>query len=149
MIVVVAAVSSNHAMSGVSRHAANLVNGLITRPDVSALHLLVAPWEFKHFHESVGHADSRLHIHSVSLREGVLRRNLWYLRTLPSIAEQLHADIVHIAYPSPIPSSAFPCPVVVTLHDLYPYDIPSNFGFPKVLFNRVILKQCLERASAI
>jgi glycosyltransferase involved in cell wall biosynthesis len=65
------------------------------------------------------------------------------------VAEQLHADIVHIAYPSPVHASAFPCPLVVTLHDLYPYDIPSNFGFPKVLFNRIILRQCLRGANAI
>jgi glycosyltransferase involved in cell wall biosynthesis len=38
---------------------------------------------------------------------------------------------------------------VVTLHDLYPYDIPENFGFPKVLFNRAVLQQCLRRADAI
>jgi glycosyltransferase involved in cell wall biosynthesis len=39
--------------------------------------------------------------------------------------------------------------VVVTLHDLYPYDAPANFGYPKVLFNRVILKQCLRSVDAI
>jgi glycosyltransferase involved in cell wall biosynthesis len=37
----------------------------------------------------------------------------------------------------------------VTLHDLYPYDIPSNFGFPKVVFNRVVLQQCLRAADSI
>jgi glycosyltransferase involved in cell wall biosynthesis len=39
--------------------------------------------------------------------------------------------------------------VVTTLHDLYPYDIPTNFGFPKVLINRLILRQCLRNAAAI
>jgi glycosyltransferase involved in cell wall biosynthesis len=39
--------------------------------------------------------------------------------------------------------------VVVTLHDLYPYDIPANFGYPKVLINRLILQQCLRAADAI
>ncbi len=41
------------------------------------------------------------------------------------------------------------CPVVVTLHDLYPFDIPENFGFPKVLFNQIVLRQCLRAADAI
>ena len=58
MRIVVAAVSSNRAMSGVSRHAANLVNGLLTRSEVSALHLLVAPWEHKYVCESISRADS-------------------------------------------------------------------------------------------
>ena len=149
MKVIIAAVSSNRAMSGVSRHAANLVNGLLTQLEVSALHLLVAPWEYNYVRESISRMDTRLHIHAVHLRSGTLHRNLWYYRTLPSVAEQLHADIVHIAYPSPIDGPAFPCPVVVTLHDLYPYDIPSNFGFPKVFFNRIVLRQCLQNANAI
>ena len=38
---------------------------------------------------------------------------------------------------------------MVTLHDLYPYDIPANFGFPKVLFNRMVLQQCLRAVDAI
>jgi glycosyltransferase involved in cell wall biosynthesis len=41
------------------------------------------------------------------------------------------------------------CPVVVTVHDLYPWDIPENFGFPKVLFNRMILRQCVRAADAL
>jgi glycosyltransferase involved in cell wall biosynthesis len=149
MRIVVAAVSSNRSMSGVSRHAANLVNGLLTRGEVTALHLLVAPWEYKYVCESITRTDSRLHVHAVQLRTGTLHRNLWYYRTLPGIAEQLRADVLHFAYPSPIHASAFPCPTVVSLHDLYPYDIPSNFGFPKVFFNRMILRQCLRGVDAI
>ncbi|MGA7245099.1 MAG: glycosyltransferase family 1 protein [Terracidiphilus sp.] len=149
MRIVVAAVSSNHSMSGVSRHAANLVRGLLTKTEVSALHLLVAPWEHEYVCESISRLDIRLHVHAVQLLPGILHRNLWYYRILPDIAEQLRADVVHFAYPSPIKRGAFPCPTVVTLHDLYPYDIPSNFGFPKVLFNRMILRQCLRNVSAI
>lgn len=149
MRLVIAAVSSNRSMSGVSRHAANLVSGLLTHSEVSAIHLLGAPWEHEYVRDSINKADSRLHVHAVQLRPGTLHRNYWYYHVLPSAAEQLRADIVHLAYPSPIHGSAFPCPVVVTLHDLYPYDIPSNFGFPKVYFNRIILTQCLRSADAI
>ena len=35
------------------------------------------------------------------------------------------------------------------LHDLYPYDEPDNFGFPKVFFNRVFLQQCLKEVDSI
>ena len=149
MRVVVVAVSSNLCMSGVSRHAANLVRSLLTRPEVSVLHVLVAEWEHKYVSEAINRTDQRLHIHAVPLRPGNLNRNLWYYRTLPAIAGQLRADIVHIAYPSPIQKRAFECPVITTLHDLYPYAIPSNFGFPKVYFNRIVLKQCLRNAEAV
>jgi len=111
--------------------------------------VIVAPWEYQHMRDAVSRKDSRLHIHSVPLLPGTLSRNLWYFRDLPAIAQQLQADVVHISYPSPIRKDAFHCPTVVTLHDLYPYDIPSNFGFPKVIFNRLILQQCLRAANAI
>jgi glycosyltransferase involved in cell wall biosynthesis len=42
-------------------------------------------------------------------------------------------------------------PVVVTLHDLYPYDLPDNFGFPNYCFyfTRMILCQCLNSVDGI
>lgn len=149
MRVIVAAVSSNRSMSGVSRHAANLVKCLLLRSEISSVHVLVGKWEQKYVMEAIARQDARLYVHGVSLGSGSLNRNAWYYRALPAIARQLRADIVHLAYPSPIQARAFPCPVVTTLHDLYPYDLPSNFGFPKVLFNRMILKQCLRNADAI
>jgi glycosyltransferase involved in cell wall biosynthesis len=149
MRVVIAAVSSNRSMSGVSRHAANLVKCLLVRPEISTVHVLVGKWEHKFVCEAIARQDARLHVHGVPLGPGTLNRNAWYYRTLPAIARQLRADIVHLAYPSPIQAGAFPCSVVTTLHDLYPYDIPSNFGFPKVIFNRMILRQCLQNVDAI
>jgi glycosyltransferase involved in cell wall biosynthesis len=149
MRIVLAAVSSNRSMSGISRHAANLAKSLLTRSEVSVLHVLVAPWEHQYVREAIGRSDARLHLHAVPLAAGTFHRNVWYYRSLPAIAEQLRADVVHLAYPSPIRTGAFPCPVVITLHDLYPFDNPSNFGFPKVLFNRFILRNCLGNASAI
>jgi glycosyltransferase involved in cell wall biosynthesis len=122
---------------------------MLTRQEVSAIHVLVAPWEHKHVCEAVARADSRLRIHAVQIQPGTIRRNLWYFSELPAIARQLGADLVHISYPSPVHKAAFHCPVVVSLHDLYPFDIPSNFGFPKVFFNRVILRECLRAVDAI
>jgi glycosyltransferase involved in cell wall biosynthesis len=111
--------------------------------------MLVAPWEHKHVSAAVSRKDPRLHIHAVPIRPGTVTRNLWYYSELPAIAKQLEADIVHISYPSPVQRGAFHCPAIITLHDLYPYDIPSNFGFPKVIFNRIVLQQCLRAADAI
>jgi glycosyltransferase involved in cell wall biosynthesis len=74
---------------------------------------------------------------------------MWYYSELPRVAAQLGADIVHLGYPTPLNRDAYHCPTVVTLHDLYPYDVPENFGFPKVLFNRLLLQQCLRAVDAI
>ncbi len=41
------------------------------------------------------------------------------------------------------------CPLVVSLHDLFHYDEPYNFGFPIVFFNRVFLQQCLKEVDCV
>jgi glycosyltransferase involved in cell wall biosynthesis len=149
MKIVIAAVSSTTHLSGVTRHAANLVRCLLTRAEVSAIHLLAAPWQQASLREAVAHTDRRFHIHAVPVGSGMVARNRWYYADLPSIAAQLRADVVHLAYPAPLNRRAFRCPTVVSLHDLYPYDIPANFGFPKVLFHRLVLRECLRAADAI
>ncbi|WP_213805481.1 glycosyltransferase family 1 protein [Granulicella sp. dw_53] len=147
--VVVAIVSSSEFLSGVSRHAVNMVRCLLTRTEVIEIHLIAAEWQYQSLRNALPQPDRRLHLHIVSLGRSALSRNLWYYQKLPILAEQLKADVVHLAYPSPLNKHAFRCPTIVTLHDLYPYDIPENFGFPKVFFNRAVLRQCLGAADAI
>ena len=149
MKILIAAVAASEHMSGVSRHAANAVRCLLTRPEISAAHLVVGPWQYEAFQDAFARADSRLKIHQAEVHCSVLSRNLWYYNALPGLAAKFEADIVHLAFPSPLKQKAFRCPTVVTLHDYYPYDIPSNFGFPKMLFNRMVLKQCLRAVDSI
>jgi len=149
LTVLVTAVGSSVHLCGVTRHAVNMVRSLLTRAEVSDVHLVVAEWQYDSLLHAVSHEDPRFHIHSVSVGKSALSRNLWYYRQLPKIAQALQADVVHLAYPSPVDRAAFRCPTVVTLHDLYPFDIPDNFGFPKVVFNRLVLRQCLSAVDAI
>jgi glycosyltransferase involved in cell wall biosynthesis len=147
-IVIVVAGSSGH-LSGVSRHAANLARCLLTRAGVTAVHVIAAECQWKSLDAALPRNDTRLHLHEVAIANDPISRNLWYYNRLPTIVRRLGADLVHFAYPAPIHRRALDCPAVVTLHDLYPYDIPSNFGFPKVLFNRLVLQQCLRAADSI
>jgi len=153
MKIMLAAAAFSSEMSGVQRHALNAVRCLLTRPEISLVHLVVAPWQrslVQTMAQSFGfEACARLRIHLAAMDRTPLGRNLWYYRGLPALAAQQHADLVHLTYPAPLDASAYACPTVVTLHDLYPYEIPANFGFRKVLFNRIILQQCLRNASAI
>jgi len=149
MKIMIAAVAASDHISGVSRHAANLAHCLLTRDEVTEVHLVVGDWQYASMHAALENAGPELTIHQVDLDRGALARNVWYFRGLPKLAAQYDVDIVHLAYPAPLQSSALDCPTVVTLHDMYPYDIPSNFGFPKMLFNRAILRQCLAAADAI
>jgi glycosyltransferase involved in cell wall biosynthesis len=149
LTIVIAAVAGSSSLSGVSRHAVNLARCLLTREDIAEVHLIVARWQYAELNALISGTECRLHLHSVKVRRGTIARNVWYYNELPHVARQLGADIIHLAYPAPIRRLAFECPTVVTLHDLYPYDISANFGFPKVIFNRAILQQCLRAADSI
>lgn len=149
MKVVIALTSSSGQLSGVQRHAINLARCLLTRERIIAVHLIAAPWQQDFVRDAAPRNDTRLHLHTALVRNNSLSRNLWYYTELPRIAARLDADIVHLAYPTPLNNGAYHCPTVVTLHDLYPYDVPANFGFPKVLFNQLVLRRCLQMVDAI
>jgi len=148
MKVVVAAVSAPEHLNGVSRHAANVVRGLLTRTEVSEVHLLAGAWQRQTYAEAIARHDARLHIHPMAIRRATIYRNFWYYSELPKVAAQLGADVVHLAYPMPL-ANDFPCATVASLHDLYAFDIPGNFGFFKSILNRQVVRQCLKSADAI
>lgn len=149
MRVLVAAASFSSSISGIQRHAFNLVRCLLQRPEISAVELVVAPWQCMLVRNANLPLDARLSIHVAEMKNSSFSRNLWYYWQLPKLATRLRVDLVHLSYPMPMNAAGLPCPAVVTLHDLYPYEIPRNFGFPKVLFNRLVLRQCLSGADAI
>ena len=153
MKVLIALASSSGQLSGVQRHAINLARCLLTRDEVTQVHLVVAPWQLEFVLGLVSDIalgpEPRLQLHAAPIANSGLSRNFWFYAQLPKLAAQLEADVVHLAYPVPVAKSEFHCPTVVTLHDLYPYDIPENFGFPKVFVNRAVLRQCLRAVDAI
>jgi glycosyltransferase involved in cell wall biosynthesis len=147
--IVIALTSSSGQLSGVQRHAINLARCLLTRQEITAVHLIAAPWQQEFVYDAAPRNDARLHLHTAPIRNNSLSRNAWYYLELPRIASRLQADLVHLGYPTPLRNGAYHCPTVVTLHDLYPYDVPENFGFPKVLFNQLVLRRCLQAVDAI
>lgn len=149
MRLVLVAVSANSQLSGVTRHAANVARCLLQHSNIEAIHLIAAPWESQLLRDAIAVEDSRLQIHAVHLDRSNLARNVWYYFDLPAVAAQLNADIVHLSYPAPLNRKQLRCPAIVTVHDLYPWDMPENFGFPKVVVNRMILRQCLRAADGL
>jgi glycosyltransferase involved in cell wall biosynthesis len=149
MNIVIAVAGSSTHLSGVSRHAANLARCLLTREGVTEIHVVAGTSQLDLMHSALPSQEPRITLHTAEMGGDAISRNLWYYYRLPDIARRLKADILHFSYPAPVNRNALECPAVVTLHDLYPYDIPSNFGFPKVLFNRAILQQCLRAADKI
>ena len=149
MKILIAAASHASNISGIQRHACNVVRCLLRRQDVSFVHLVIAPWQRNLVQAAGVRPDARLSTHVAEMVPSSASRNFWHYRRLPELAARLKVDVVHLTYPVPVNAAAFSCPTVVTLHDMYPYEIPMNFGFPKFIFNRLVLKQCLRNVDAI
>jgi len=149
MKILLTAVQFSPNISGLQRYAFNLVRCLMKQKDVSAVHLVLAPWQRELARTSGLDGMDRVTTYIADMEQSLLGRNLWYYRRLPELVTQLQPDIVHLTYPVPVNAATISCPVVLTLHDLYPYEIPGNFGFPKVFFNRMILQQCMRSVDAV
>jgi glycosyltransferase involved in cell wall biosynthesis len=149
MKILVTAASFSSEISGIQRHALNMVRCLLRRPEITRVDLVVAPWQTKLVESASYCPDGRVTTHVAEMDQGSLSRNLWYYRELPALASRLEPDVVHLSYPVPVDASSIDCPTVVTLHDLYPYEIPGNFRFPHVIFNRMVLRHCLRSVDAI
>lgn len=149
MRVVLAAVSSAAQLSGVQRHAFNVAACLSTVPEISRVDLVLASWQRQLAQSHAPQVGPRMHLHFADIANTALARNGWFFGSLPALARDLQADVVHLAYPVPLRRNAFPCPVVVTMHDLYAYESPKNFGLAKAWINRRVLQQCLRTVDAI
>jgi glycosyltransferase involved in cell wall biosynthesis len=149
MRVLLAAAQFSSQLSGIQRHALMLAKSLFQQSSISQIDLVIAPWQEHLFRSIEQSGATRVRVHVAEMSRGVIGRNVWYYRHLPALARNLRSDIVHLSYPVPLQQDSMGVPVALTLHDLYPYDIPENFGFPKMLFNQAILKQCLRNAHAI
>src|SRR5579864_8198035 len=127
MNLLITAISSATGPSGICRHAQNLVRCAISRREISRITLMVGKWQEAYFRSAFNLADDKLDLVPVNISNDAFSRNLWYLREMPRVAEDIRADVVHLSFPVPLRRSAMRCPVVVSLHDLYPYDEPDNF----------------------
>jgi glycosyltransferase involved in cell wall biosynthesis len=149
MNLLIIAMSSATAPSVICKHAYNLIRCAASRREVLRITLTIGKWQEPYFRSSFKLENAKLGVVSVDIANDTLSRNLWHLQDLPILADNLAADIVHLSFPVPIRRSALRCPVVVSLHDLCPYDEIDNFGFPKLFFNRVFLRQCLNEVDCV
>ncbi len=137
--------------AGICRVAANHALTLLEHEVVDEVHLVIAPWQVAYYRMLLGNApESRLQLHVADkVSNTSISRNLWSVTQLPQLASSIGAHLVHLAYPVPVNRAAFNCPLVVTLHDLFPYDAPRSFGFPNYLMNRIVLRYCLANVDGI
>lgn len=135
--------------TGVCRHAANLARCLADLDQVGQVTLLTGAWQKDYFETAFALSSPKIEIIGIDIKNSSISRNLWFLFGLPKLVKQLDPSIVHLAFPLPFLRSRFPCPVVATIHDLYPYQFPENFGYQQVLFNRLFLRQCIRSSDGL
>jgi glycosyltransferase involved in cell wall biosynthesis len=149
MKIVIAALSAPVQLNGVSRHSVNLARALLSVRGVAGVHFLTGEWQKEMFRSALNEMDARLHVHWISLLDANWSRLAWYYRELPLIAAQLEADLVHLTFPAPVAPKTFHCSTVLTLHDMYPFDIPQNFGWWKSTLARWTVAQCIRKVDAV
>jgi glycosyltransferase involved in cell wall biosynthesis len=149
MHVLISALHRASKPTGVCRYAANLAECLADTPDITKVTLIVGSWQREYFTTAFNLCFNKINIVSVDIKNSSLSRNSWFLLGLPKLAHQLRPDLVHLSFPLPFARSLFPCPVISTIHDLYPYELPENFGKIQASFNRLFLKQCVGQSDAL
>jgi glycosyltransferase involved in cell wall biosynthesis len=149
MHVLVSALHRASKPTGVCRYAANLAECLADTSEITKVTLVVGSWQREYFTTAFNLCFNKINIVSVDIKNNSLSRNSWFLLGLPKLAHQLRPDLVHLSFPLPFMRSLFPCPVISTIHDLYPYELPENFGKLQAGFNRLFLKQCIQQSDAL
>ena len=135
--------------TGVCRHAANLARCLADLEQVVQVTLVIGIWQKEYFETAFSISAPKIEIIGIDIRNSSISRNLWYLFGLPKLVQNITPGIVHLAFPLPFLRSYFPCPVVATIHDLYPCQFPENFGYQQALFNRLFLQKCIRSSDGL
>ncbi|MBW4421984.1 MAG: glycosyltransferase family 4 protein [Myxacorys californica WJT36-NPBG1] len=135
--------------TGVCRHAANLARCLADLDQISQVTLVTGAWQKTYFETAFALSSPKIKIFGIDIKNSSISRNLWFLFGLPRVVKQLAPNIVHLAFPLPFLKSRFPCPVVATIHDLYAYQFPENFGYRQALFNRLFFQQCIQSSDGL
>ncbi|NJL47108.1 MAG: glycosyltransferase family 4 protein [Leptolyngbyaceae cyanobacterium SM2_5_2] len=111
--------------------------------------VVIGDWQTDYFGRSFSLSSSKIKLIDVAIQNRSISRNLWFLRELPKLANQLKPDIIHLSFPFPIIRRWFNAPIVATIHDLYPFEYPQNFGYPQVWFNQGFLRQCVDQSDGL
>lgn len=135
--------------TGVCRHAANLAQCLAECDSVKNVTLIIGCWQKDYFKSSFSLDSPKIEILNIDIENSSISRNRWFMFGLPKLAREVKPDIIHMSFPFPFIRQWFKAPVLSTIHDLYPYESPENFGYPQVWFNQLFLWQCVHNSDGL
>jgi glycosyltransferase involved in cell wall biosynthesis len=149
MHILIVALHRPQEPTGVCRHAVNLARCLAEIDRIERITVVTGAWQQHYFQDYFVLDSHKITFLGIDIKNTAISRNLWFLFALPKLVARLQPDLVHLSFPFPFIRLLFDSPVVLTLHDLYPYKIPENFGLKQAIFNRIFLWQCINSSDAI
>ncbi len=144
MRVLIVGLSRYSAPSGICRYADMLSLAVSSVGEVE-VSMVIGSWQESYF-RNVFNTHSRAKLLVAEVRNNSISRNLWFSTALPELVLRERPDIIHFAYPVPL-FRRIDCPTVVTVHDLYPFEVPENFTF--AFANRIFLRACVRDCDAV
>ncbi|MDR9403216.1 MAG: glycosyltransferase family 1 protein [Halothece sp. Uz-M2-17] len=135
--------------TGVCRHGSGLARCLTDLNAVDQITLVIGSWQRDYFAAFSGLSSPKINLIDVEIKNNSIARNLWFLFQLPRLVKEQSPDLVHLSFPLPVLRSRFDCPIVATIHDLYAYDFPDNFGRLRAKFNQLIFQQCVTHVDGL
>ncbi|MCL2931067.1 MAG: glycosyltransferase family 4 protein [Trichodesmium sp. MAG_R03] len=149
MHILISALSRFNCPSGICRYATNLAKCLGEIEQISRITLVLGSWQEKYFIEDLQIDSEKIKIFPVNIKNSSIYRNIWFIFQLPKLTKIINPELLHISFPIPFIRFLFPCSVVATIHDFYPFENPDNFGFPNYIFNQLFTKICVKNADGI
>lgn len=121
--------------SGVCISIRNFIECIQSVDYIDQIELIIGSWQVEYYANTLKvFENSKVSILQIDLPNTSYHRNKWFLFELRKTVIQANAVI--LGYP--IPALSLKKPTITVLHDLYPFDYPSNFGFPNVLINQFL-----------
>ncbi len=149
MRILISALSRFTQPTGICRYAANLARCLSDLPQIADIKLVLGQWQVGYFQTVFDITSNKIELVPIAIANDTLARNRWFAFGLPQVANSLNSAIVHLGFPLPILRARFKCPVVVTVHDLYPFELPESFARLEGLGRRILIKQCIRGSDAV
>src|SRR5437879_13894546 len=95
------AIPSAISPSCICRHSYNLARCAASREEIQVT-LALGKWQETYFRNSFDLNAIGVCVVPVNISNDAFARNVWYLRDLPKLADEIAADIVHLSFPAQI-----------------------------------------------
>jgi glycosyltransferase involved in cell wall biosynthesis len=131
--------------SGVAQYVLSLVRGLQRHTKWHEFTLFALEKDLPLF--SFAHESMTLVAVSEKYRSAV-KNILWHQHRLPRLVRSYRLDVLHVPSYRRLLSRR-PCPLVGTIHDLAPFQVPNKYDWKRMFYGRVVVRWLARRQDRI